>query len=109
MKVNFNKVLKDYKGQDSYRNVEVIKDGKKEIEMQCQLIKDLVCQALFACSEGLTSDEKYRSYKLNLFIILSMEDIEISSEDATLIKKVCDKFLTAGAYGQVVDLIEGGK
>ncbi|WP_195375347.1 hypothetical protein [Parabacteroides leei] len=109
MKVNFNKVLKDYKGDEVYKNVEVIKDGKKEVEKQPQLIKDFVCQSLYTCGEGLTQEEKYLSYTLTLRIIPSVEDIEISSEEGTLIKKVCDKYLTAGAYGQVVELIEGGK
>lgn len=34
--------------------------------------------------------------------------LEITTEEGTLIKEVCGESLTAGGYGQVYELIEGG-
>ena len=34
--------------------------------------------------------------------------LEITTEEGTLIKEVCGECLTAGGYGQVYELIEGG-
>ena len=33
----------------------------------------------------------------------------MESEDITLIKEVCGECLTAGGYGQVYELVEGGQ
>ena len=37
----------------------------------------------------------------------SNEAIEIEDKDSVLIKRVCEKALTVGAYGQVVELLKG--
>ena len=39
MKVNFNKAFKNYKGEDSLIEVEVLKDGKKVIEKLLKLLQ----------------------------------------------------------------------
>lgn len=108
MKVNFNNAFKNYKGEEILVKKETIeKDGQKKIVEVPQLIKDTVCQCLFTCGENFTQEEKYKAYKLNQSIVNSTKDVEISTEDASLIKKVCCGSLTAGAYGQISDLIEG--
>ena len=38
----------------------------------------------------------------------AVESPEITTEEGTLIKEVCGESLTAGGYGQVYELIEGG-
>ncbi len=94
MKVDFNKKFKDFKGQET--NV---------------VIADKVAEALYSAGAtpecAIKNDNKFRAYKLCQKIINSDGAIEIESEDATLIKSVCANFLTAGAYGQVHEIIEG--
>ena len=80
-------------------------DGKK-LE---GTISERLGQALFNVStlenRSLSADEKYMSYKL-CQKMASNKEIEISAEEASFIKRISAEVLTAGAYGQVVDLIE---
>lgn len=97
MKVNFNQSFKDFKGN------EVKVNGKTA------LISDEVGKILFnigtSGSNPLSADEKYMAYKLCNRISKGGE-VEITSEEAAFIVKACSETLTAGAYGQVRDLIE---
>lgn len=97
MKVNFNVSFKDYQGKE----VENPKTG------EIQSLKDLICAQLFSSGENLSAEEKYEAYKLMVRISPSNEAIEIEDKDSVLIKRVCEKALTVGAYGQVVELLKG--
>lgn len=95
MKINLNVPFKNFKGQES-----------KEI------IGDKVAEALFTAgtqSNQISNESKYKAYKVCKKIGEASGEVEISTEEATLIKEVCINFLVAGAYGQVVELIEGGE
>lgn len=96
MKVNLNKRFKNFRGKESN-----------------EVIADKVAEALYSAGAipewSIRREDKFRAYKLCQKIINNNGVIEIESEDATLIKDVCSNFLTAGAYGQVHELIEGGK
>ena len=93
MKVNFNQSFKDFKG--------------KEIGV---MISDEIGKVLFNLSTSnntpLSADEKYMAYKLCNRISQGGET-ELTSEEAAFILRASGEFLTAGAYGQVRDLIEG--
>lgn len=115
MKVNFNKSFKNYKGEDSLVDVEILKDGKKVVEKQPQMISDIVCRCLFS-GETLerTGDaskdnaNKLVAHNLCMRIYAAKGAIEIQTEEATLIKQSVSS-LNAGGYSQIVNLIEGGK
>lgn len=93
MKVNFNQSFKDFKGN---------KIGVT--------IADEVGKVMFNISttgnNPLSADEKYMAYKLCNKMCAEGET-EINADEAAFIVKVCGEYLTAGAYGQVRDLIEG--
>lgn len=115
MKVNFNKAFKNYKGEDSLIDVDIIKEGKKVVEKQPQIISDLVCRCLFSGETiertGDASKDnanKLVAHNLCMRIIASKGAIEITTEEATLIKQSVSS-LNAGGYAQIVNLIEGGK
>lgn len=95
-KVDLNKNFLDYRGNETKER-----------------IADKVAEALYSAGAipewAIKREEKWRAYKLCQQIINNKGVIEIESEDATLIKEVCANFLTAGAYGQIHELIEGGK
>lgn len=97
MKVNFNKSFKDYR--------EIVVEDPKTGEVQS--LKDIICARLFSAGENLSADEKYEAYKLMVRINPSKAAIEIEDKESILIKKVCEKSLTAGAYGQIVELLNG--
>ena len=95
MKVNFNRKIRDFKGLESN-----------------EAMSDIVAQALYQAGgneDGLTADDKFRAYKLCQCVISASErgeSVNISAEDAALIKKVCEKCYVAGAYGQICEIIE---
>lgn len=92
MKVNFNQSFKDFRGKSLGVN-----------------ISDEVGKILFNLSTSgqapLGADEKYMAYKL-CHRITSSEEVELTNEEAAFIIKVCGEYLTAGAYGQIRDLLD---
>ena len=94
MKVNFNKPLKTFRGED-------MKDEFGKV----QVIKDIVCARLYSSGDEMNEDEKYESYKLMTRIKAADGDMDISDKESVLIKKCCNKTLTAGAFGQIFDLL----
>ena len=97
MKVDFNKAIKDFKG----------KEVKNPETNEVQTLKDVVCIRLFSAGDNLSAEEKYEAYKLMVKISPSKSAVEIEDKDSVLIKKICEKSLTAGAYGQLVELLKG--
>jgi len=99
MKVNFNMPFVNYKGEP------IMESGKEK------MIKDVVAATL---CEGhwqmrlpnVPGEEKLRSYNLSSKIFESTGEIEISVEDAVMIKDAVLPALNPGGYGQVVALIE---
>lgn len=39
-------------------------------------------------------------------VMQNPSEVEVTTEEATLIKEACGDILTAGGYGQIVELIE---
>ena len=97
MKVNFKQSFKDFKGME-------IKAGGNPV-----LISDEVGKILFnagmSANVSLSSDEKYMAYKL-CNRISSGNELELTMEEGAFILRVCGEHMTAGAYGQIRDLIE---
>lgn len=93
MKINFNVSFSNYKGQPTQ-----------------DIIGDKVAEALFTAgmqNNQIKNEDKYKAYKICRKISEAQGEIEISTEEATLIKTVCVNYLTAGGYGQLHELIEG--
>ena len=99
MNVNLKKTI-------AYFNGETIKN-EKQADV---LISDVVARALFEVSGGnvpLTPDEKYRCWKISQRIIANPDAAELEADDIVLIRKIISPALSAGVYGQIVDLLEG--
>ena len=94
MRVDFNRPFKGYDGRELTGN---------NIAMS-------VAEALFNYGKDkpVGRDEKFKAYVLCQRIIQGGGILEITTEEGTLIKEVCGESLTAGGYGQVYELIEGG-
>lgn len=94
MKINFNRFFKNYKGDET-----------------SELMADKVSEALFIAGFGqqlpIDNKDKFLAYKLSQKIINAPGEVEINTEEASLIKSLCVNFFTSGAYGQVEELIEG--
>ena len=78
-----------------------------------QMIDDTVCVGLFngtfiknGGNEDDTARKKLEAFELYRKIRDAKGDVEISTEEATLIKKVA-QLLSPGAYGQIYNIIEG--
>lgn len=104
MKVNLNRNLLDFKGQEV---VELVNGKEKK-----KSLRDMVSEALYAAGMNSKKDmemsKKLRAYKMLQQVINNRGVLDIETEDATLLKEICADFFTAGAYGQIYDLIEGG-
>lgn len=104
MKVNLNRVLLDFKGNEAIKIV----NGKE----QKQCLKEMVSEALYAAGMNpqLNMDmaKKLRAYNMLQQILNNRGVLEVTTEDATLLKEICADVFTAGAFGQINDLIEGG-
>lgn len=98
MKVNFNKSFVDFKGNE-------VRTGSKPV-----LISEEIGRILFALGTSgnapHNAEEKYMAYKLCNRITAVQGEVELTTEEAAFIVKVCGETLTAGGYGQVRDLIE---
>lgn len=94
MKVNLNCSFRDYKG----------------LPIEGTNISDMVCKSLFSVAtldgRSLSLDEKYMAYKLCNKIMRAVSDVTLSSEETVFIQKICSEVLTAGAIGQLKDLLE---
>lgn len=96
MRVNFNVMVKDFDGKDSNNN-----------------LARVLSKNIFFLSDGklfqLSYDDKYKAYKIGQRIAESVNqgEIEITTEEASLIKQIASVVLTIGGFGQVVELIEG--
>lgn len=100
MKVNFYDCFKDFDGQPLHINGEP------------QLVSRIVAQCLFngtgirpSGNQQTDADKKLRAYRLCIQIMDAVGEIDITAEDAVLIKEAVSG-LTPGCYSQVVQLIE---
>lgn len=94
---NFKQTIKDYKGQP-------LKDGQGNEQM----MSDLLGAQLFAAGgkTALSQEDKMRAYKLCVQMQQHPETVELTTEDATLVKTIVSEGFVAGVYGQVVSIIE---
>ncbi len=94
MKVNLNRKFKDFRGN----------------ELSGENIAYSVAEALFfyGKEKPVNRDDKFKAYCLSQKIVQSNGIVEITTEEACLIKEVCGEGLTAGGYGQVCNIIEKG-
>lgn len=96
MRIDFNKKVMDWEG--------------KETEAS---LASVLGRNIYYLSDNpnlqLPYEDKYKAYQIGRRILDSdgKGDMEISTEEATLIKRMASVLLTIGGYGQVVDLIEG--
>ena len=94
MKVKFNKPQQTFKGED-------MKDEFGKV----QIIKDIVCARLYSSGDDMNQDEKFEAYNLMTRINAAEGELDISDKESVLIKKCCDKTLTAGAFGQIFNIL----
>lgn len=94
MKVNFNQAFKNFDGT-------AISEGSKD-----KMISTMVASFLFLGQDLTTADEKMMSANLSQRIYSAKGAVELSLEEAALIKKLAGQSLIAGAYAQVVNLLE---
>lgn len=98
MKVNFSKSFVDAQG-----NPVIVADKP-------QIIGEQLCFALFNLTQvhgtPATAEQKYMAYKLCKRIQSDASNVELSTEEGTFLKELAAEVLSAGGYGQVVDIIE---
>lgn len=103
MKINFKKPFVDNFGNP-------VREKRGE-SLQVQEIWRFLAISLFSLSSlkgnPMSAEQKYIAYTLSRRLTDTPDAVECSIEDIAFLKEVCGELLSAGAYGQVVDLIEG--
>lgn len=97
MKRNFDRPLLGYDGKP-------ILSGGKE-----QTAGSVLGLQLFSAGNGkdnIADGDKMRAYHLCVQMHEHPSEVELTAEDAKLIKDIAGHTLVAGAYGQIVDIIE---
>ena len=111
MKVNLHRAFIKAQGEEAYS---FVMNGEVK-EKHYQLIDDVICQGLFdgknlkpTGNDDEDSRIKLKAFELYQKLRKADGEVEITTEEATMIKKVALP-LPPGAYGQVYNLIEGEK
>lgn len=73
-----------------------------------ECIADVVAQCLYnyGKEKQVPREDKFRAYTLCNRVMLNPSEVELTTEEASLIKEACADILTAGGYGQIHMLIE---
>ncbi len=95
MKVNFNVNLVDFFGR------ELQSPTGEKLSLKEELLKILFS---FGSNGAFSNEEKYEAYKIGRKISAGKQDF--TAEELAFIKTNAGKGMTAGAYGQLCDVIE---
>ena len=98
MKVNFNKAFIDADGKEVFMG-----DQKQMISERLGFLLFNLAQIK---GQPATPDEKYKAYCLLRKIKQNPDEVDITTEEGTLLKAIAAETLSAGAYGQIYDIIE---
>lgn len=104
MKVDFNKNLLDFKGNP----VVNIVNGKEMPQKLCNMIAEALFSAGIDPQKPMDVSKKVKAYKMMQQLINNNGIIEAETDDIALLKEICSGFFTAGSFGQIYELIEGG-
>ena len=103
MKVNLDKEFRDCFGSPITE-----KRGGRDVPLR---VGERLARSLFNLSaldgKPLGQEEKYTAYSLSRRIARHPAEVELTTEEASFVKRVSAEQLSAGAYGFVADLIEG--
>ena len=114
MKRNFNIPMKGFGGVPITETVKNA-DGTETVK-EVNLASKLGMRLFYAGSEKpnpqspsamiLSDDEKIRCYHLAVQLAEHPGEVELTTNDGTLIKKIASADFVAGIYGQIYDIIE---
>ena len=82
-------------------------DGKelKNEKGEPQMMSDTIGLYLYAAGSKKPPD-KMRAYRICVQLQEHPEEVELEAEDMTLIKELTNEALVAGAFGQIVQVLE---
>ena len=98
MKVNLNKPFSDADGKP-------VKVGDQE-QMICDRLGFTLFNMVDINGKQATPEQKYMAYCILRKIKQNPSEVELSTEEATMLKTIAAETLSAGAYGQIYDIIE---
>lgn len=108
MKKNLNVPFKNWKGEPVKMQAQ---DESGNMVMKDQLISDELGALFFQVTGSdtlqVSADEKLRLYRIACKIADNPSEVELVSEDIVLMKHILKKGCSAGAYGQIYDILEG--
>lgn len=109
MKTNLNVALKNMDDVAMTETIKTMVDGKEVSEEKEIPLKTFCINALMADYQGETVDgnEKLKRYTLAKRIFKAEGEVELSVEEAALLKQLVPKGHTPLVVGQLFELLEG--
>lgn len=108
MKKNLVVPFKSWKGEPVM--VKAQDENGSEV-LKPQLISDELGALFFNVSGSdkvqVSGEEKLRLYRLATAIGKNPTEVDMTAEDIVLIKRILEPACSAGAYGQIVEILEG--
>lgn len=108
MKKNLNIPFKSWKGEPIMLKAQ---DESGNEVLKPQLVSDELGALFFNVSGSdkiqVSGDEKLRLYRLATNIAQSPSEVDMSAEDIVLIKRILEPTCSAGAFGQIIEILEG--
>ena len=93
MKKDFNKKFVNLRGQ----------------EIEGDTIADSIANQLFVAGiqpEQINNADKFKAYKISTKLVANNGVVELDESEIALLKSFCEKCFAAGAYGQIVEILE---
>lgn len=106
MKVNFKIPFADCFGNTVMRKTW---EGGKEADEPVMVWHELAVQLFNASTSGqapLDAAQKYMAYTLSRRIAASPDAVDLTPEEAALLKMLSSTSFSAGAYGQIADILD---
>lgn len=100
MKLNLNVALKTIDGLEMKE--EIIENGIKVLK---PILVNKLCARIIYNSTDLNLDDKLNAHNLALKLFNAKEEIDIELDEIVLIKSLI-KNLSAGIYGQIINILE---
>lgn len=103
MKLNFDRNFTDCFGREIHN----------ESTGKASNIGESLCMVIFNLNtlggQPMPPEKKYKAHRICRKIAATPGEVEITTEEATLLKEIASEAYSTGAYGQVVDIIEGNE
>jgi hypothetical protein len=104
MKVDFNKILATHTGTPALISAP---NGVNIPVTASAHIQEILFASGIDNRYSMSAEQKYMAYRISRKLYDAKDAVDITVEEANLIKEIAGAFCASGIYGQICDIIEG--